>query len=165
MRSDRWRWISVSATVLALTSCATGEQGETGPVVDAEPVDDTVVRSAVSPPPISGGTLLMIEDGDTAVAADPERDLVHVVDLLKAEVRHTVALPTGDEPGRLVADAEGLVHVAARRGGVVVDLDPRTGAILGRRAVCPNPRGIAYEPELDVLHVACAGGELVSLPA
>src|SRR5258705_2728800 len=36
---------------------------------------------------------------------------------------------------------------------------------LGRRAVCANPRGIAYDGTADVLHVACVGGELVTFPS
>ena len=38
-------------------------------------------------------------------------------------------------------------------------------AITERKPVCPAPRGIAYESSTDRVHVACAGGELVSLPA
>src|SRR5258707_536707 len=71
----------------------------------------------------------------------------------------------GDEPGRLVEDATGLVHVALRRGGAIVSLDPKTGVLGARRAVCSAPRGIAFEVGAGLLHVACAGGELVSLPA
>lgn len=166
MRSKRWRWIPLSATVLAATGCwAQGEPASVGGPDASVPAEGQVVRSAVSPPPIIGGTLLMIEDGNTAVASDPDRDLVHVVDLVHAEVRHTLELPRGDQPGRLAVDADGRVHVVARRGGVVIDLDPRAGTILDRRTVCPNPRGIAFDPELDALHVACAGGALVTLPA
>ena len=34
-----------------------------------------------------------------------------------------------------------------------------------RRAVCASPRGLAYDGPADLVHVACADGELVSLPA
>jgi mono/diheme cytochrome c family protein len=38
--------------------------------------------------------------------------------------------------------------------------------VLGaRRSVCGAPRGIAYEETTDRIHVACAGGDLVSFPA
>src|SRR4051794_8580526 len=40
-----------------------------------------LVRSAVAPPPISGGTLAVARDDSVAVAADPDRDRVWVVDL------------------------------------------------------------------------------------
>jgi hypothetical protein len=126
----------------------------------------TTVGHATTPvPAISGGTLLALADGNTAVASDPERDRLYIVDLANRVLRTQVALQAGDEPGRAVQDAAGRVHVALRRGGAVVTVDPTTGAIGGRRAVCAAPRGIAYQAAGDLLHVACGGGELVSLPA
>ena len=89
---------------------------------------------------------------------------LYVVDLNAGRVL-TVALQPGDEPGRLVQDASSRVHVVLRRGGAVVAIDPATGTVKSRRAVCAAPRGIAYEGGTDRLHVACASGELVSLPA
>src|SRR5690348_11882167 len=38
------------------------------------------------PPPISGGTLVVLKDGRTAVAADPDRDRVWIVDLQRRAV-------------------------------------------------------------------------------
>jgi hypothetical protein len=76
-----------------------------------------------------------------------------------------VRLAAGAEPGRLIEDQDGLVHVALRRGGQVVRLDPRSGAVVSQRAVCPAPRGMAYEAATDNLHVACAGGELLTMKA
>jgi mono/diheme cytochrome c family protein len=125
----------------------------------------TITKAATPVPPISGGTLLALHDSSTAVASDPERDQVYIVDLTKNAVRTTVALQPGDEPGRLVEDAAGLVHVALRRGGAVVTIDPTMGVVSARRDVCTAPRGIAFESTTGSLHVACAGGELVSLPA
>jgi mono/diheme cytochrome c family protein len=123
------------------------------------------VSQAVAPPAISGGTLLVLADGHTAVAADPDRDQVYVVDLGGRALAATVHLEPGDEPGRSVQDAAGLVHLALRRGGAVVTIDPAGGVITDRQAVCGAPRGVAYDPARDVVHVACAGGELVTLPA
>src|SRR5882672_844479 len=42
--------------------------------------------------PISGGTLRVLADGHTAVAADADRDLVYVVDLVAGKVTSTIAL-------------------------------------------------------------------------
>src|SRR5260370_5286399 len=50
------------------------------------------VTAATTPPAISGGTLLVLHDGNTAVAADPHPDSVYVVDVSRAAVTHTVAL-------------------------------------------------------------------------
>jgi len=131
--------------------------------------------------PISGGTLRVLANDRVAVAADADRDLVYVVDLVSGEVSSVVQLPFGDEPGRVVEDASGRVHVALRGGGAVATIDPTqarpaglapgalpaasTAALLGRRSICAAPRGLAYEKATDELHVACAGGELVSIGA
>ncbi len=123
------------------------------------------VTCSVPPPPISGGTLLITRDGSQAVAADPDRDVVYVVDLASRTLKFTVALKAGDEPGRLAEDGSGRIHVALRRSGVLATLDPKTGAVLSRRAACPAPRGVAWQASTDVVWVACATGELASLPA
>jgi mono/diheme cytochrome c family protein len=116
-------------------------------------------------PAISGGTLLLLSDGKTAVAADPDRDVLWLADLAKLEQTGRIDLQSGDEPGRLVEDAAGKVHVALRRGGALLTIDPIAGKLIARRAVCAAPRGVAYDPARDRLHVACAGGELVTLAA
>jgi hypothetical protein len=125
----------------------------------------TVVHAQVAPPAISGGTLRVLPDGHTAVASDPDRDAVYLVDLTAKAVTATIALSPGDEPGRVVVDAAGRAHVALRHGGALASIDTVSGTLLQRRDVCAAPRGVAYDPASDLVHVACAGGELVSLPA
>ncbi len=120
---------------------------------------------ATPPPAISGGTLLVLPGDMTAVAADPDRDRIYIVDLGASQVAATIPLQPGDEPGRAILDGAGRVEVALRGGGAVVTLDAASGVILQRRAVCAAPRGLAYEAKTDLIHVACADGELVSLPA
>jgi hypothetical protein len=126
--------------------------------------------------PVSGGTLLVTRDGLWAVAADPDRDRVSIVGLSQEvpncsaclygpALVYTVELEPGDEPGRLVEDGAGRVHVALRRGGAIATIDLATGQLLARRFVCGSPRGVAYDAGTELLHVACASGELVSLPA
>ena len=121
--------------------------------------------ASVAPPAISGGTLLVLPDGHTAVASDPDRDLVYLVDLTSKSVTATITLNPDDEPGRVVIDGASRAHVALRHGGALVSIDTVTGALLQRRDVCAAPRGVAYDSAADLLHVACAGGELISLPA
>ncbi len=118
----------------------------------------------VPPPAISGGTLAFSRDGLLAIASDPDRDLIHVADLTKLE-RVSLALNANDEPGRVVVDNGNLAHVVLRRGGAVVTIDLASRTQVSRRAVCPAPRGIAFDDSKGLLHVACAGGELVTLPA
>jgi hypothetical protein len=124
-----------------------------------------LVTASDPPPPISGGTLLVTHDGKMAVAADTDRDVVHVVGIAAQTLTFDVALQHGDEPGRVVEDGAGRVHVALRGGGAVATIDPAKGALLARRAVCPAPRGLAWDQATDLVHVACATGELVSMPA
>jgi mono/diheme cytochrome c family protein len=124
----------------------------------------TVAHATTPVPPLSGGTLLALADGNTVVASDPDRDVVYVADLTTNTVRAKIVLKAGDEPGRLVQDSTGNVHVALRRGGAIATIDPKAGTLVARRSVCAAPRGIAYEASTILLHVACAGGELVSLP-
>src|SRR5258708_901413 len=75
--------------------------------------------------PISGGTMIVTHDGH-AVIADPDRDRILSVDLASQTVVNEVALNAGDEPGRLVEDAAGRIHVALRRGGAIVTLTDAT---------------------------------------
>jgi mono/diheme cytochrome c family protein len=127
-----------------------------------------VAQDPIRARPISGGTLRILADGRTAVAADSDRDLVYVVDLVAGKVTSTVSLQPGDEPGRVVEDGAGLVHVALRSGGAVATIDPKLAskdALVARRSLCAAPRGLAFDGATGELHVACAGGELVSIAA
>jgi hypothetical protein len=128
------------------------------------PPDGTGGAALLSPPPISGGTLLVLPDQKTAVAGDPDHDKVWIVDLTTQAVR-AVALTNQDEPGRVVADGQGLVHVVLRRGGAVATIDPVAAQLVRRETVCPAPRGIGYDAGTDRLYVACMDGQLMVLPA
>lgn len=44
-------------------------------------------------------------------------------------------------------------------------IDTATATVSGRYPVCSAPRGMAYDPALRELHVACRSGRLVSLEA
>ncbi|WP_437928640.1 c-type cytochrome [Sorangium sp. So ce291] len=117
--------------------------------------------SAVPPPPVSGGTLLVTADRTLAVPADPDRDRISIIDLFSSQVT-ILPLEEGDEPGRVTEGTAGVAHVALRRGGAVVTIDLATRE-MHRRPVCPAPRGLAHDASTGLLHVACAGGELVTL--
>ena len=129
------------------------------------PVDVRATQQALTQlPSISGGTLASSLDGRFAVAADPDRDRVSIVDLQTKSVRH-VALEAGDEPGRVVTDATGRAFVALRRPGDVVSIDIASGEIDKRTHVCSAARGLALDAGLGLLHVACADGRLVTVHA
>ena len=106
---------------------------------------------------------MIVKTNGTAVVADPDRDRVVFVDLAKGTTTE-VALQPQDEPGRLVEDAAGGVHIALRRGGAVADFDANN-KLIGRRAVCGEPRGIAFDATSNNLQVACNTGDIVQLSA
>lgn len=156
LRSTLVTTLSALGLLLLPASC--------GDVTDATPTDTRPVeRAAEPPPPIFGGTLLVMDNGRVVVAADPDRDLVHIVSLGSNEETATITLPKGALPFRVAEDAEQTVHVTLRGSGEVASIDPSTGKLLRRSAVCPNPRGIAHEPTSNMLLVACAGGPLIGL--
>ena len=151
------------------TMVSTGKGGDIGTLIvsssEFPPTLGATYSQPVAPPAVSGGTLLVLADGKTAVAADPDRDRIYVADLSTRTLKFAITLTAGDEPGRVVEDAAGHVQVALRHGGALLTADPATGAILARRPVCAAPRGLAYDPATDLVHVACHDGQLVSLPA
>jgi mono/diheme cytochrome c family protein len=131
--------------------------------INLDPIDNTPPREAtVRPPPISGGTLAVTSEG-LAVASDPERDRVSIVDLATEEVI-TVALSSGDEPGRVIEGSDGTVHVVLRGAGALLTLDTADGSVVERRDVCPEPRGVALHAAEGRLYVACVDGTLVDMP-
>ncbi len=133
--------------------------------LDPPPDFGTTTYQADPPPPLSGGTLAVAPDGFTVVAADPDRDRVYLLDYRDASTLRTVILQPHDEPGRVVVDASNHAHVALRQGGAVVSIDLATATVVRRTAVCSAPRGLAYDPAGEMVYVACAGGELVTLEA
>jgi hypothetical protein len=124
-----------------------------------------VTLAARPPPPLSGGTMLLASDGVTAVAADPDRDTVWWTNLSGKGPVKSVALDVGDEPGRVVQDGTGIVHVALRGAGAIVAIDLAAGKIVRRTPVCGAPRGLAYDAATQAIHVACVGGDLVTVAA
>ncbi|HEX3853176.1 MAG TPA: hypothetical protein VHW01_19570 [Polyangiaceae bacterium] len=119
---------------------------------------------AQSTTPVVGGTLLVTRNGQTVVAADPERDSVFLVNSSSHAVR-PVTLSAGDEPGRVAEGPDGTVFVALRRGGALVAIDITTGTVAHRAPVCASPRGIAYDANSSSLYVACRSGQLLTLDA
>jgi len=126
---------------------------------------EALVEDDPAPLPIAGGTLAIIAQGTKAALADPDGDQVVVIDLASPQVEKVIPLALGDDPGRLIEDGAGRLHVALRAGRGVAVLDPVSGATLDRIPVCRLPRGLAYESGSDSVHVACAGGELVTYTA
>lgn len=161
-----WQVLCV-VTALLGAGCSVGSSGgerTPDPVIDPNIAVDTraAIVAETPPPPITGGTLIVI-DQYTAIAADTDRDRVSIVDLQAREVIAHVALNAGDQPGRLVEGADGRVHIVLRGSGEVATLDVASASIVDRVQVCNAPRGVAYEAPTSQLHVACQGGQLITL--
>lgn len=121
-------------------------------------------RSDRAPAPIQGGTLLITRAG-RAVVSDPDRDRLLIVDLAGSQILATLALDESSEPGRAVEDEAGQVHVVLRRAGQLATVDMKQNQVTQRVDVCSMPQSVAFEPSTRLLHVACADGQLVSLPS
>lgn len=124
--------------------------------------DDGVTIADPPPPPIAGGTLAMSRDGARVYAADADGDALYVVERSFVPFVVRVELPPGSEPGRVIEDGAGLVHVALRSAGAVATIDPVAGAVLEIRRVCANPRGLGAPTDGGLL-VACSDGDMVRL--
>ncbi len=119
---------------------------------------------AESTTPVVGGTLLVTRNGQTVVAADPERDSVFLVQSSSHAVT-TVTLSAGDEPGRVAEGPDGTLFVALRRGGALIAIDVASGTVARRAPVCASPRGVAYDANSSSVYVACRSGLLLTLDA
>ena len=144
------------------TGGSSGFFGTGGGKVNPGTYTEALVEDEDSPPPLVGGTLTIIAQGHRAAVSDPDRDQVVTVDLDAMSIVSTASLARGDEPNRSAEDAAGRLHVVLRGGRGVAMIDTSTGKVFGRVPVCRHPRGIAYDAAADTVHVACAGGELVS---
>ena len=132
--------------------------------VPMEPLFGGKTVTAEHSAPVVGGTLLVTRDGQTIVAADPDRDAVFLIDEASRVVTK-VPLSRGDEPGRIAEGAEGTLFVALRRAGALVAIDPRSAAVVRKEAVCGSPRGLAYDAKSASIYVACRSGQLLTLDA
>jgi hypothetical protein len=120
--------------------------------------EERIPEATPIPPPISGGSLAV--RGDRAVVGDPDTDAIYVVSLSGRSVVGRVSLLPGSEPGRVAFDGAGRAHVALRRTGEVITIDPANASVLGRRRVCAAPRGLVWRESDDSMIVACADGVL-----
>lgn len=129
------------------------------------PVSQELAEADVAPPPLGGGGMLVSKDGKLLIVADADRDRLYFVDVETHALAHVRELQAGDQPGRMVEDDAGRIHVALRGGGALLSLGRTEDAPLTRRTLCAQPRGVAYDAAQDALQLACAEGKLVTAPA
>lgn len=134
-----------------------------GTGVEAVPGDGQKIEAAPARP-IMGGTLTTSRDGTIAVASDPDRDAVFVVDLARRAVT-PIELEAGEVPGRVVMGDASNAYVVLRNASAIAHIDLDRKQLVARFPVCGAPRGVAFDGSAEQLHVACQDGTLVSLDA
>lgn len=173
-------WGASLGVLLLLTACDAGSEAtapaqepppEPAPPLDVpaqatvlQPLFDGQVSRAEHVAPVVGGTLLVTRNGQTIVAADPDRDALFLVDATSHAVT-LLSLQSGDEPGRLVEGSGGTVYVALRRAGALLAIDSVGRQVIERVPVCASPRGLAYDEAKQQIVVACRSGQLVTFDA
>lgn len=118
------------------------------------------VKADPIPKPISGGTMALDEARGLVAVADSDRDVVHIVSLGETRPPRTIALTQGDDPGRALFLPDGSLFVVLRSAGAVAAIDPIEERLVERLDVCPAPRGIAFDPDRELVLVVCVGGEM-----
>lgn len=151
------------------TSFGGGAAGNVGPGTRSDspalPARLAELRTAAKPPPpISGGSLAISPDGQHVAAADPDRDAVYLLELPAGELQK-MTLSAGSEPGRVVFDDAGGVHVALRGSGKLVRIELSTASVGIETPLCEHPRGLAFDAESKLVVASCMDGELVELDA
>lgn len=128
-----------------------------------QPTIGPVVTAAKTPTPVSGGTLTASKTSSIAVASDPDRDHIYVVDVAGQSVKFDLALAAGAQPSRIALDEKGFAYAILRGTNQLATINLATGAI-GYRATCNTPRGVTYEALKDRLLVSCAVGTVMEFP-
>jgi len=143
----------VSLISLAESGCAVDLAPQ--PVLPVEPATKTFPAR-----PLDAGLLSVSADGAFALASDSLGGAVYVIDLSANGLTSRQVTLGGDEPGR-AALSPTHAYVTAPRTGAVVKVDLAAGSVVDRFSPCAAPEGVAIEGES--LHVACRGGELVTV--
>jgi YVTN family beta-propeller protein len=119
-----------------------------------------------------GASIALLDDGRVAVV-DPDAGSVSLLD--PGTLDPLARIEVGGEPHALLP-LGGRLFVANYRGGEVVVIDPASGTVQARRAVCAGPWGLAASPAGDFVVVSCewsgsvwrldpvtlAGGEVIA---
>lgn len=156
------------AVIAGLSGCNAFDEPVAGGhrEVRVVPTDEREVeRAEVTALPVSGGTLLGLSGGRVVAASDPSRDRISLTD---GDQVTEIEFADGSQPWRMTQIAASALAVSLRGAGQIVafDLDQDNAPSERWRAdVCTAPRGLDFDLDTGRVHVACAGGELVSLDA
>ncbi len=125
------------AAAVALAGCGAGEAVSPAPLL-AGPVGASIARLASVP---------------AVAVVNPDQGSVSLLD--PATLAPLAEVDVGGQPHALLELPGGRVLVSTYRGGEVVLVDPASAQVLGRRAVCAGPWGLATAPDGVSVLVAC----------
>lgn len=154
----------LSTRPLLISLLVLGCQPEDSPTGGSGGGGGSSSRQGVVRAPLLGGTVTVAAGGDFAVVSDPERDLATIIDVPGRSVRGVIRFPTGSQPTRGVEDNRGQVRLVLRGSGQIATLSLGSAALVRTDSVCPEPRSAAWDSRSNALVVACASGELVTMP-
>ncbi len=155
------RALALASISLALAACGPSHD-TTSPAGEGSASGAQAALSAVAP--IMGGTVTVALRGRFVAITDPERHRVSVVDVQSGAVRGHVRFPAGSLPWRAAIDGRGDLRVVLRGTGQLATIGLQGPSLRGTQSVCPEPRGVTWDESQRRILVACAGGELVSIP-
>jgi hypothetical protein len=142
--------------VLVAASCSSPDANQ---AVSLDTSLDRTPRSQAYP--LEGGTLSVSSDGRWALAAQPDRGAVAVVDLSTQTLIGELGFGADDRPGRIAQAADGTFYIVLTGAGAVATWQPdaQKGHVI--ESVCLAPKSVAFEG--SNVFVACADGQVVKL--
>jgi DNA-binding beta-propeller fold protein YncE len=102
---------------------------------------------------VVGASIAAIQGGALVAVVNPDQGSISVVDPDTLALQKTVSV--GGEPHALLELADGTILVANYRAGEVVVVDPGSGSVVLRRAICAGPYGLAASPDGSSIFVSC----------
>lgn len=113
------------------------------------------------PWPLEGGTLAVDHNGRWALAAQPDRGTVAVVDLAAPKVIGELPFGLNHRPGRVAQAPDNVFWIVLNGAGAVATYDADTKVAHLIEGVCASPHGIAFEA--GSAYVSCTDGTLAKL--
>lgn len=142
--------------VLVAASCSSPDAN---PAVSLDTSLNRTPRSQALP--LEGGTLAVSNDGRWALAAQPDRGSVAVVDLSTQTLLGELGFGPDDRPGRIAQAADGTFYIVLTGAGSIATWQPdsQKGHVI--QNVCLAPKSVAFDA--NNVFVACADGQVIKL--
>ena len=110
-------------------------------------------KPASTPAGAIGSSIAYLSGKNQVAVVNPDQGSVSIVDAGSLATLSTIDV--GGEPHALLETKTGNLLVANYRAGEIVSVDPASGTVTGRRAICNGPYGLASSPDGAFVAVAC----------